>query len=408
MSIFKMVAVAFADAARRGGSASADLSRSSRTCARPPWRRRLGVVGRRSVRFLPVLGVACALLGGCRGAAPGANEASDIEPNQLSMFTPLPAAAPLDGLVAEKVNLGRRLYYDTHLSVNNSMSCNSCHDLAKYGVDPGRSVSLGHNRKPGGRNSPTVYNAVLQFAQFWDGRAPTLAAQASGPMMNPVEMGMPGPDAVVAVLRTNRDYRQMFKKAYPEAKDPLTIDNAADAIARFEAGLLTPARWDEYLRGNSQALSAAEKHGLHVYLQAGCASCHAGTGMGGDSYQKLGAAHDWPDQSTDRGRFAVTNQQRDAMYFKVPLLRNVEKTGPWFHNGKVTTLEEAVRLMGEYQTGRKLSQEEIGSIVTFLHALTGPIPQDYMQPPAAQSASATAGERRARNTNGPLEPRSGE
>jgi cytochrome c peroxidase len=235
----------------------------------------------------------------------------------------------------------------------------------------------------------------LQFVQFWDGRAPTLAAQASGPMMNPVEMGMSGPDAVLAVLRATPDYVAAFKKAYPESRDPVTMENVTDAIAQFESGLVTPAPWDDYLRGNQNALTADQKEGLRVYMQAGCSACHAGTGMGGNSYQKLGAFKDWPDQKSDRGRFDVTKETRDQMYFKVPLLRNIDQTGPYFHNGQVATLEEAVRLMGHHQTGHNLSPQEIQSIVSFLHSLTGPLPNKYVEPPAAAETQKTASSKHA-------------
>lgn len=289
-----------------------------------------------------------------------------------------------------RVNLGRRLFYDQHLSKNSSISCNSCHQLTEYGVDPGKAVSFGHDQHPGGRNSPTVYNAGLQFAQFWDGRAATLAEQASGPMMNPVEMGMPGPETVLAYIHSNPVYIQLFRKTYPSRKDPMVMENVTDAIAAFESGLLTPARWDKYLEGDESALSNEEKQGLRVYLRTGCASCHAGTAMGGNSYQKLGAYHNWPDQQTDPGRLALTQQQRDRMYFKVPTLRNVERTGPWFHDGKVKTIEQAVRLMAQYQTGHPLSDADVQSIVKFLHALTGDIPQQYIQPPSSTTQTYKA------------------
>jgi cytochrome c peroxidase len=318
---------------------------------------------------------------GCKHASFDPRPSADISPSQLFMFAALQAPQATAGPAALKVDLGRRLYYDTHLSANNSMSCNSCHQLDQYGVDPGHSLSLGFDNKPGGRNAPTVYNAGLQFVQFWDGRAATLAAQASGPMMNPVEMGMSGPEAVLVYIRANKDYVKQFKQAYPDQKDPVTMDNVTDAIAGFEALLLTPSRWDEYLNGNQQTLTEDEKDGLRVYLRSGCASCHAGVGMGGNSYAKLGAFKAWPDQKTDTGRMGLTHQQRDLMYFKVPLLRNVAQTGPWFHNGKVETLDEAVRLMGEHEVGRNLSQAEVKSIVAFLNALTGPIPKQFIQPP---------------------------
>jgi cytochrome c peroxidase len=346
----------------------------------------------RIIWMLPLSLFAFSAITDCRGSAIQEQLAAVVAPANLWMFSPLPTAAPVEGVEAEKVNLGRHLYFETHLSENNSLSCNSCHDLANYGADKGHAVSLGHDKRPGGRNSPTVYNAVVQFVQFWDGRAPTLAAQASGPMMNPVEMGMSGPDTVLAVLRANPEYTTAFKKAYPESKDPVTMENVTDAIAQFESGLLTPAPWDDYLRGNENALTTEQKEGLRVYMQSGCSACHAGTGMGGNSYQKLGAFKDWPDQKTDRGRIEVTKQERDQMYFKVPLLRNVEQTGPYFHNGQVATLEEAVRLMGQYQTGHELNPAEVQSILSFLHALTGPLPRDYVQPPPQTAPGLQKGE----------------
>jgi cytochrome c peroxidase len=330
------------------------------------------------------------LLIGCRSVSFDSDPSADIAPQNLYMFAPIQAPATAVGVSALRVDLGRRLFYDKHLSVNGSLSCNSCHQLAHYGADPDKAVSFGHNQKPGGRNSPTVYNAGLQFVQFWDGRAATLAEQASGPMMNPVEMGMPGPEAVLAYLHANAAYMKQFRQAYPDAKDPVVMDNVTNAIATFENGLLTPARWDKYLQGDTSALSDDEKQGLRVYLRSGCASCHAGKAMGGNSYQKLGAYQNWPDQHTDIGRMAVTHQAADRMYFKVPLLRNVEKTGPWFHDGQVHSVEQAVRLMAKYETGEELSNEDVRSITLFLHALTGEIPQQYIQPPASSELPTKA------------------
>jgi cytochrome c peroxidase len=330
------------------------------------------------------------LVPGCQRASFDTRPTADISPGQLFMFSPLKVPPPATGVDALKVDLGRMLYYDTHLSANNSTSCNSCHQLTKYGVDPGQAVSRGFDHKPGGRNSPTVYNAGLQFVQFWDGRAPTLAAQASGPMMNPVEMGMPGPETVLAYVHSNVNYVKQFSQAYSDKKDPITMDYITDAIASFEGRLLTPSRWDEYLKGNQQALSEDEKQGLRAYLRAGCASCHAGTGMGGNSYAKLGTFKNWPDMKSDTGRMGLTHEERDQMYFKVPLLRNVAQTGPWFHSGKVETLDEAVRLMGEYQLGRKLSASEVRSIIIFLNTLTGPLPQGFIELPSQQESNGMA------------------
>ncbi len=333
-----------------------------------------------------VLVAACSVLTSCGHASLDPRPDADIAPQRLFMFSALRVGAPASGKAALRVDLGRRLYYDVHLSENGSVSCNSCHQLDKFGVDPGKSVSYGHDKRPGGRNSPTVYNAGLQFVQFWDGRAATLAAQASGPMMNPVEMGMSGPDAVLAYIRLRPDYVRQFHSAYTEATEPITVDHVTDAIATFEAGLQTPARWDKYLEGDTAALTEPEKQGLRVFLRTGCAACHAGVGLGGNSYEQLGAVQNWPNKS-DAGRSGVTHQAGDAMYFKVPILRNVEKTGPWFHNGQVQTLDDAVRLMAQYEAGQHLSDGDVHSIVIFLHSLTGTIPQQYIQPPSPNAVA---------------------
>ncbi len=356
-----------------------------------------------AVKSLPALGlvalVACGVLLGCGRASQISQSDDDIAPQHLFMFSPLKAAPPASGQTALRVDLGRRLYYEAHLSENGSVSCNSCHELEKYGVDPGKPVSFGHDNRPGSRNSPTVYNAGLQFAQFWDGRAATLAAQAAGPMMNPVEMGMSGPDAVLAYIRSRPDYVRQFHAAYPDVKDPVTFDNVTDAIAVFEGGLLTPARWDRYLAGDTAALTDPEKQGLRVFLRSGCANCHAGIDMGGNSYEQLGAVTDWPDR-TDIGRGGVTHRASDTLYFKVPTLRNVEMTGPWFHNGQVRTLDQAVRLMAKYECGEALSEAEVHSIVVFLHSLTGEIPQQYIQQPSTGAAGekGAAGPAKTRST----------
>lgn len=337
-----------------------------------------------------MLAAVVTLLSGCQRVSFDPRPTADIAPERLFMFTAVQAPAPATGQNAARVDLGRRLFYEKHLSVNASLSCDSCHQLTAYGVDPGHSVSIGHNDKPGGRNSPTVYNAGLQFVQFWDGRAATLAEQAAGPMMNPVEMGMPSPEAVLAYLHSSPDYKKQFQQAYPGVKDPVVMENVTDAIASFESGLITPARWDKYLQGDTSALSDGEKEGLRVFIRSGCASCHAGKGLGGNSYQKLGAYRDWTDQNSDLGRMAVTHKPSDRLYFKVPLLRNVTETGPWFHDGNVKTIEEAVRLMGHYQTGRQLSEDDVHSIVLFLQSLKGEIPQQYIQPPPSKTPPAKA------------------
>jgi cytochrome c peroxidase len=307
---------------------------------------------------------------------------------KLRLFAPLPQVIPAtdNALTPEKVELGRMLYYEPRLSKSQTISCNNCHQLADFGVD-GQPTSTGHKGAHGDRNSPTVYNAAGHFVQFWDGRARDVEAQAKGPMMNPVEMAMPSDKAVVAVLKSIPDYVQAFKRAFPSDKDPVTLDNAAQAIGAFERGLVTPARWDKFLQGGQSALSAEEKVGFNTFTEAGCQTCHVGTYVGGNLYQKLGAVQPWPDTS-DPGRFNVTKSEADRMVFKVPSLRNVEKTGPYFHNGKVATLEQAISAMGEYELGKKLSASEVASIAAWLKSLTGELPADYIKPPVLPQSTA--------------------
>lgn len=277
------------------------------------------------------------------------------------------------------------LYFDPRLSKSGTISCNSCHDLSHYGVD-GEPTSPGYAGERGGRNSPTVYNAFLHIAQFWDGRAPDVEAQAQGPVMNPVEMGMPDEAAVTAVLKSVPEYRGRFAKLFPQDPEPMTLRNAAKAIAAFERGLLTPARFDKYLMGDDSALTQQEIAGAQTFVSVGCASCHNGPAFGGGSYQKLGVKEAYPDK--DPGRFAVTSKETDRAKFKVPSLRNVTETGPYFHTGQVKTLDEAVRSMARYQLGKELQEQEVADIVAFLAALKGDPPKDYIAPPELPKASA--------------------
>jgi cytochrome c peroxidase len=304
-----------------------------------------------------------------------------VERTKLAVFKPLPptVAAAAGGPIEARIELGRMLYYDARLSKNQKISCNSCHDLAAYGVD-GEATSSGHRGQHGDRNAPTVYNAAAQFVQFWDGRAPNVEEQAKGPVLNPVEMAMASDKSVVAVLESIPEYSAAFRRAYPQSEDPVTFENAAIAIGTFERNLLTPARWDKYLNGDEAALTDTEKEGLALFIGAGCQNCHAGALLGGNMYQKIGVMKAYPDTS-DPGRFKVSKQEGDRLMFKVPTLRNIEKTGPYFHNGKVGTLPDAVAQMADFQVGRTLTDADVHAIVTFLKALTGDLPAGYIQKP---------------------------
>jgi cytochrome c peroxidase len=305
----------------------------------------------------------------------------EVDPARLAIFKALPPIMETDAnpISEEKVALGRMLYYDARLSKGQDVSCNSCHDLSKYGVD-NQPVSDGHKRQKGTRNSPTVYNAAGHFVQFWDGRAPTVEEQAKGPIMNPVEMAMPGQKMVLAVLKSMPGYVEDFKKAFPGEKDPVTYDNLGKAIGAFERKLVTVSRWDKFLGGDQTALTEAEKSGLNKFLDVGCQTCHNGVYLGGSMFQKLGVAKPW-DNTKDLGRFMVTKQEADRMVFKVPTLRNIEKTAPYFHDGSIPTLQDAIQQMANHQLGRQLSKEEVDSIETFLKALTGEMPAEYIKKP---------------------------
>lgn len=304
-----------------------------------------------------------------------------MDPKDLSGYPVLPSRFEdeKNALTSAKVDLGRQLYYETRLSKNRDLSCNSCHRLDGYGVDNER-FSKGHKGQLGGRNSPTVYNAGGHVAQFWDGRAATLEDQAKGPILNPVEMAMPNEKHVVSVLRSIPGYVEAFKVAFPGEREPITYDNLARAIGAFERQLVTPSRFDKFRAGDPLALTEQEKAGFAKFVKLGCNACHVGAAIGGSTFQKLGLVNPYPDQ-TDLGRFAVTKSDSDKMYFRVPSLRNVAKTGPYFHNGSLETLPVVVRKMAHHQLGVDLKEDEVEILVAFLNALTGEIPREYIEKP---------------------------
>ncbi len=328
--------------------------------------------------------LASLLLAAC-GTAPAtksiASGPATFTVSELALFAPLPPQLGARDLPLNdaRTALGRSLFYETALSESHDMSCNSCHALDSWGVD-GRMVSLGHDGSAGKRNAPTVYNAAGQLAQFWDGRAKDVEAQALGPILNPVEMGMPDSAAVLAYLRASRNYVVSFRAAFPGEKQPVTMGNLGRAIGAFERRLVTPSRWDNFLNGDSTALTAEERAGLRIFLDAGCQACHSGSYLGGNSYMKAGVAKKWFSQA-DSGRYEVTKDPKDVLFFKVPTLRNIAKTGPYFNDGSVASLDEAVRLMAHHQLGRDLAPVDVKSIVTWLGSLTGELPLSYIASP---------------------------
>jgi cytochrome c peroxidase len=305
----------------------------------------------------------------------------EIPPAMFSLFGVLPKEAPplnyqmSDALTA----LGKVLFYESRLSVNRLQSCNSCHDLTGFGMDA-IPVSKGHDGLPVKRNAPTVYNAALHIAQFWDGRSPSVEEQAKAPILSSGEMGMLDPEQVERTLKSIPGYQPLFAAAFPGDPNPITFDHVAQAVGAFERRLITPARFDRFLAGDYSQLNEQEQRGFATFAELGCPNCHVGTTVGGLQFKKLGEKEPYPLE--DVGRYAISNLESDRYVFKVPSLRNVAKTAPYLHDGSIQTLEEMIALMARYQLGRTVTPEQIADIVAFLHTLTGEIPREYVAPPA--------------------------
>jgi cytochrome c peroxidase len=277
-----------------------------------------------------------------------------------------------------KVKLGHFLYYDKRLSKTEKISCNSCHNLATFGVD-NLSVSPGDAGKTGDRNSPTVLNAALHNFQFWDGRAKDVEEQAGMPILNPVEMEIPSKDFLMKRLSQTDLYPSMFKDAFPEDSNPISYDNLQKAIGAFERSLITPSRFDKYLAGDKSALTLQEKKGLVAFYTVGCNTCHNGNLLGGNMFQKFGVHDDYwkhtGSKNIDKGMYTLNKDESKMYMFKVPTLRNVEKTAPYFHDGSVSDLKQAVKIMAKIQLDRDLTDEESSRITAFLGSLTGEVPE---------------------------------
>ncbi|HHK5986834.1 TPA: cytochrome-c peroxidase [Neisseria subflava] len=296
-------------------------------------------------------------------------------------FKPLPDLAEMQKVrpfTEEQVKLGQQLWYENRLSKGNTVSCNSCHNLATAGVD-NMPTSAGHKSQFGARNSPTALNAALLGSQFWDGRAADVEEQAGGPLLNPVEMANATEADAAAKIAGIPEYQEKFKAAFPE-DGAVSFKNITTALGAFERTLLTPTRWDDYLKGNVSALSEQERKGVRAFIDNGCIACHSGVNLGGTMFQKFGLV-DGPywkhidDPKHDKGRADVTKKAEDEFFFRVPGLRNVERTYPYFHNGSVWELDKAVNIMAKAQLGKTLAPEETENIVAFLKALSGNVPE---------------------------------
>lgn len=281
-----------------------------------------------------------------------------------SFIVPIPEKVPYD---KGKALLGKKLFFETRLSKTNTISCNSCHNLETSGSD-NLQFSFGIDAQVGNINSPTVFNALFNFRQLWSGGARTLEEQAKGPLTNPIEMGH-NIDAILSFLRKDKEYKTLFQKNY---KDGVTEKNLLLALEEFEKTLFTPnSPFDQFLKGDKKAISDEAKEGYKIFISKGCVSCHNGVNIGGNSFAKFGVVKEV--NSNRSGLFDVTKQQMDKNFFKVPTLRNIELTYPYFHNGEVKTLKDAIKLMASYQIGTILSDKEIGKIEAFLKTLNGKV-----------------------------------
>jgi len=302
-----------------------------------------------------------------------------------SLFKILPQTAVNEAnpLTDAKIKLGKILYFDNRLSKAQTQSCNSCHNLDTYGVD-NKATSPGDNGGLGNRNSPTTLNAALHSTQFWDGRMKDVEEQAGGPILNPVEMAIPNEKFLLDRLSKVEAYKNLFKEAFPDDANPITYKNIQNAIAAFERTLITPNKFDKYLAGDS-TLSVAEKKGLNTFINSGCASCHNGEVLGGNSFQKFGVFAKYEEytksKTVDDGKFAVTKNEADKFFFKVSGLRNIEKTAPYFHDGSVASLEEAVKIMAKVELNKDLTDAEVAEITTFLKALTADLDAEKIKAP---------------------------
>lgn len=306
-----------------------------------------------------------ALVAGALWAAAQIGQAATAPREPIQPVPPAKVANP--ALVA----LGQKLFFDPRLSRSGAISCNSCHNLSMGGSDNLRS-SIGHGWQQGPINSPTVLNARYNLAQFWDGRASDLKAQAGGPIANPGEMASTHALAV-EVLGSIPGYRREFRQVFQ--RDAITIDEVTQALAAFEETLVTPnARFDRWLQGDAKAINANELAGYQLFKSSGCTACHNGVAVGGGLFQKMGLVKPFETRNPAQGRYGVTHQESDRMVFKVPTLRNVELTYPYFHDGSAATLTQAVDVMGRVQLGRQFTSDENAQLVAFLKTLTGTQP----------------------------------
>lgn len=337
---------------------------------------------RRSIILLLLLATAVACKNDQQNQAKS-NEYEDIYETATAFFQPI-SSLDLEEPDQNKVVLGKHLFFDTRLSGQGNISCNSCHNLNTYGVDNERFSPGDAPGTFGGRNSPTVFHAALHKMQFWDGRAADVEEQAGGPILNPLEHNIKDEKQLVDRLKEVELYRELFSKAYG-GEDPITFANLTNAIGAFERTLIPEGRFDKYLAGDKDALNDQEKRGLKTFIDSGCITCHSGPALGGQMLQKFGLFHDYwkhtNSEDIDLGLYEISERESEKYFFKVPGLRNVSHTAPYFHDGSVDDLKMAVRIMGKLQRNVDLSEEEINDIVAFFDSLSADVAEDVKRSP---------------------------
>src|SRR5262245_41184593 len=327
---------------------------------------------------------------------PRAEDEASLLSQAQALFKPLPRTMPMpdDRITSARVALGRMLFFDPRWTLEGSVSCATCHQPALYGTDAlARSIGVQHRTHP--RNAPTILNAALNFVQHWWGDRKDLEDQVERALVGVFSSGHSDPAAATAKIEAIEGYAPLFRQAFPDAARPITSANVGKAIGAYERTLLTPSPFDAYLGGETRAISPMARSGLERFVSLGCASCHSGIGVGGQAFQKFGVAEEyWKATGSleiDKGRFGFTRNPADLYVFKVPSLRNVAKTAPYFHDGSVATLDEAVMVMGRVKLGVLLPEAEIREIVAFLETLTGTLPANFVAAPILPSAAVKRG-----------------
>jgi len=321
------------------------------------------------------------------GSALASNGRDEVLGRARQIFgPPLPQliSSETNKVTPAKVKLGKMLFYEARISADSTVSCARCHPFAMYAAD-GLQKSIGDQCRVAPRNAPTVLNAAGEIAAHWTGNRKDVEDQAMQALLGSSSFGMPSSQAADSVLKAIRGYLSLFQEAFPEDKDPVRAENFGKAVGAFERTLVTPSPFDSFLKGNGKALTEGQAQGLRTLMEVGCTTCHSGTYVGGGMYQKFGVLEPYwnytKSEKVDDGRYELTKQESDKYVFKVPMLRNVERTAPYFHDGSVSRLDDAVWIMGKIQLGRELTKEQSTSIVGFLASLTGAIPDDALKIP---------------------------